>query len=139
MNKGDVDRWLEAYIEAWKSYDPERIGALFTEDVRYRYHPYDDPVEGNDAVVESWLGEGEAPGASTRDQEGTYDATYRAVAVDGDVAVATGSTTYTAEPGGRIEKVFDNCFVMRFDPAGRCRDFTEWFMEQPASKASAAG
>jgi ketosteroid isomerase-like protein len=130
VNKADVDRWLQAYVEAWKSYDRDQIGALFTEDVQYRYHPYDDPVQGRDAVVESWLGESDEPGASTADPEGTYDATYRTVAVDDDVAVATGSTAYTAEPGGRVERVFDNCFVMRFDPAGRCGEFTEWFMEQ---------
>jgi ketosteroid isomerase-like protein len=133
VTKTDVDRWLQAYVEAWKTYDREQIGALFSEDVNHRYHPYDDPLRGRDAVVQSWLGEGDDPGASARDQEGTYDATYRAVAVDGDVAVATGSTTYTAEPGGEVERVFHNCFVMRFDPSGRCREFTEWFMEEPRS------
>jgi SnoaL-like domain len=131
VNRTGVDYWLQAYVEAWKTYDRDQIGALFTEDIHYRYHPYDDPVRGRAAVIGSWLGEGDEAGASTRDQEGTYDATYRAIAVDDDVAVATGSTTYTAEPGGTVENVFHNCFVMRFDPDGRCREFTEWFMEQP--------
>ena len=57
MDKTEVDRWLRAYVEAWKSYDPDQIGELFAEDVKYRYHPYDDPVEGRDAVVRSWLGD----------------------------------------------------------------------------------
>jgi SnoaL-like domain len=105
---------------------------LFADDIEYRYHPYDAPLRGRDAVVESWLGEGAYTDASTRDQEGTYDATYQAVAVDGDVAVATGSSAYTPEPGGRVEKVYDNCFVMRFDAEGRCREFTEWFMKRPS-------
>jgi ketosteroid isomerase-like protein len=131
VNSAGVDRWLHAYVEAWKTYDRDRISALFSEDVRYRYHPYDDPVRGRDAVVASWLGEGDEGSASTRDEEGTYDATYRAAAVSGDVAVATGTTTYSAEPGGSVDRVFHNCFVMRFDPEGRCREFTEWFMEQP--------
>jgi ketosteroid isomerase-like protein len=131
VSRTGVDRWLQAYVEAWKTYDRDQIVALFTEDVHYRYHPYDDPVRGRDDVVESWLGEGDEAGASTRDRQGTYDATYRAVAVDGDVAVATGSTTYTAEPGGKVENVFHNCFVMRFDTTGRGREFTEWFMEEP--------
>jgi hypothetical protein len=131
LEKSDVNRWLEAYVEAWKTYDRSQIAALFSDEIEYRYHPYDDPIRGRDAVVASWLGENEVEAASTRDPEGTYDATYRAVAVDGDAAVATGSSTYFTEPGGEIEKVFDNCFVMRFAPDGRCREFTEWFMERP--------
>ncbi len=55
-----------------------------------------------------------------------------AVAVDGDVAVATGSSTYLSGPGGPVEKAYDNCFVMRFDSAGRCREFTEWYVERPS-------
>ena len=132
MDSTDVDRWLRAYVDAWKSYDPDEIGELFAPDVAYRYHPYDEPVLGRDAVVRSWLGEGDdASGASTRDQEGTYDAAYRAVAVDGDNAVATGTSTYLFEPGGPVLKVYHNCFVMRFDADGRCREFTEWFMRRP--------
>ena len=77
-------------------------------------------------MVRSWLGEAGHAGASTRDDEGIYDATYRAVAVDGDVAVATGSSRYLSGAGGPVEDVYDNCFVMRFDAASRCREFTEW-------------
>jgi hypothetical protein len=130
MDKTQVDRWLEAYVDAWKTYDRDQIRTLFTEDVEYRYRPYDDAIHGRDAVVESWLGEGDHPDSSTRDEEGTYDASYRATAVDGDVAVATGTSSYRSEPGGPVRRVFDNCFVMAFDSAGRCREFTEWFMER---------
>jgi ketosteroid isomerase-like protein len=123
MDKAAVDRWLRAYVEAWKSYDRDQIGELFAPDVVYRYHPYDEPIEGRAAVVQSWLGE--------LDDVGTYDADYRAVAVDGDVAVAAGSTSYRSEPGCRVEKVYDNCFVMRFDSEGKCREFTEWYIRRP--------
>jgi ketosteroid isomerase-like protein len=130
VDRDAVDRWLQAYVEAWKTYDPDKIAALFAEDVTYRYHPYDAPIEGRDAVVSSWLGESDDAGASTRDEPGTYDAGYRAVAVDDRVAVAVGSTHYseTKDSGARV---FDNCFVIRFDPEGRCNDFTEWYIERP--------
>ena len=140
MDRISIDDWLDAYVSAWKSYDPDEIAELFSADVTYRYHPYDEPLRGRDAVVRSWLGEDEVDGASTRDPEGTYDATYRLVALDGDVAVATGASTYLTSPGGPIDKVFDNCFVMRFDENDpglggaqnlRCREFTEWFMQRP--------
>lgn len=120
MNADAVGRWLAAYVEAWKLYEPESIGALFSEDVLYRYHPHDEPLRGREAVVASWLEDRDAPG--------TYDAEYRAVAVDGEVAVATGSSTYYPRPGGEIDRVYDNCFVIRFDDQGRSREFTEWFV-----------
>jgi len=131
VERADVNRWLEAYVDAWQSYDREQIAALFGDDVRYRYHPHDEPIEGREAVVESWLGEGDHEDASSRDEQGTYDASYEPVAVDGDVAVATGTSTYLTEPGGPVDKVYDNCFVMRFDQDARCVEFTEWFVKRP--------
>ena len=130
MDRADVDRWLEAYVAAWKSYDPGEIEELFAEDVSYRYHPGDEPIEGRTAVVESWLGEGDHSDASSRDEPGTFEASYRAVAIDGDVAVATGTSSYSDSPGGPAARVYDNCFVMRFDSEGRCREFTEWFVQR---------
>jgi SnoaL-like protein len=131
MTRDEVAEWLHRYIEAWRSYNREQIAALFSDDVTYRYHPYDEPITGRRDVVESWLGEGDHEDASERDAEGTYEASYRPVAVDGDFAVAVGTSTYYDSPGGKVTDVYYNCFVMRFDDDGRCLEFTEWFMQQP--------
>jgi ketosteroid isomerase-like protein len=120
MDCAAVDRWLERYVEAWKSGDSDAIGDLFSEEAEYRYQPYADPLRGRAAIVRAWLQEDDPPG--------TFDAEYRAVAVDGDTAVATGTSTYR-EPA----KVYDNAFVLRFDGDGRCREFTEWYMQRPPS------
>ncbi len=133
MTKEEVDRWLAEYIAAWKSYDPEQIAALFTEDISYRYHPYDEPIEGRDEVVGAWRAEGDHPEAGTRDEPGTYDAEYSAVAVDGDAAVATGWSSYKDSTDGPVSRTYDNCFVMRFAEDGRCREFTEWFIKRPST------
>ena len=139
MTREEVNRWLGRYIEAWKTYDRDKIEALFAEDISYRYHPYDDAIEGRQAVVESWLqGAGDYPEASERDEPGTYDAFYRVVAADDDMAVAIGSSTYYSEPGGQVDRIYDNCFVMRFDDEGRCREFTEWFVEEPEPEAQSS-
>ena len=104
MDADGVARWLTAYVEAWKSYDREEIGALFSDDVKYRYHPYDEPVEGREAVVESWLGEGEHEGASERDEEGTYDASYRARGGGRRRRRGDREQHLHQEPGGPIER-----------------------------------
>jgi len=131
MDHRTAQDWLDRYVGAWLSYEPEAIGALFSEDVAYRYHPYDAPIVGRDAVVASWLGDAETDGASSRDEPGTYDASYAPVAVDGDVVVATGTSRYRETPGGPVVKEYANCFVMRFDSAGRCQEFTEYYIRHP--------
>lgn len=119
MNRADVERWLDAYMEAWRANEPEGIGALFSDDARYRYYPYEDGITGRDRIVEAWL-------ADPDDPEG-WEASFEPVAVDGDVAVVTGTTAYSKPQ----RAVYDNCFVMRFGTDGRCAEFTEYYVERP--------
>ncbi len=130
MDRAQVQQWLDDYVSAWVSYDPDDIGALFSDDILYRYHSHDEPIRGRAAVVASWLGEGDGDGSS-RDAPGTFEARYHPIAVDGDVAVARGVSEYRDSPGGPIVRVYDNCFVMRFDSVGRCREFTEFYVKRP--------
>lgn len=124
VDRGQVDGWLGDYVDAWMTYDSNKIGALFSDDVEYRYHPYDEPLIGRDAVVKGWL--------EDQDEAGTYEATYRTVAVDGMTAVATGTSSYKRSANDQtIDRVYENCFVMSFDADGRCRSFVEWYMKRP--------
>jgi hypothetical protein len=130
MDRDTAQAWLDRYVAAWLSYDPAAIGDLFSEEVAYRYHPYDEPITGRDAVVTSWLGESDAAGASTRDEPGTYHAAYTPYAVDGDSVVATGTSSYRDQPGGPVTRVYHNCFLLRFDAEGRCRELTEYYVQE---------
>jgi hypothetical protein len=130
MDRERAQAWLDRYVAAWLSYEPRDIGELFSGDVIYRYHPADDPVTGRDAVVASWLGESGSEDASTRDAPGTYEAAYAPVAVDGDTVVATGTSRYRETPDGPVVRTYDNCFVVRFDDEGRCREFTEYYVRR---------
>ena len=131
MDRQTAQEWLDRYVDAWLSYDRDAVSGLFSEDIVYRYHPSDEPTVGRDPVVASWLGEGASGGASTRDTPGTYEAKYSPVAVDGDIVVATGTSSYREVPGGPFVRIYDNCFVMRFDGEGRCREFTEYYSRRP--------
>lgn len=127
IDRQSVSRWLESYVQAWHSYDPQAIGALFSEDASYAWHPWDegdDVARGRDAIVRAWTGD--------KDPPGTYEAEYAPIAVDGDVAVASGRSRYY-KAGGALDREYDNVFVMRFDADGRCSAFTEWFMQRPRS------
>ena len=136
MDRSAAQAWLDAYVEAWKTYDRNQVEALFAEDVTYRYHPFDpedEVLRGRDAVVNGWL---EPDGnASTRDAEGTYEARYEVYAVDGERVVAVGTSTYYPDTTrAKPDRVYDNVFLIEFDGAGRCRDFTEYYMKEPGAE-----
>jgi hypothetical protein len=120
MDRSAFQAWLDRYIGAWRSGDRAAIEGLFSADVRYFYGPYDEGLRGPVAVADDWLREPDAPGS--------WEAEYRPLAIDGDVAVATGESRYT---NGRT---FSNIFVCRFDAEGRCREFREWYMERPRAE-----
>src|SRR5712692_2033712 len=44
-----VQRWLDAYVAAWRSNNRAEITALFTEDAVYRPLPYDQPLRSGEA------------------------------------------------------------------------------------------
>ncbi len=124
MTRAEVQRWLDRYVDAWKTYDEAAIADLFSEDAEYRYHPWTDPVVGRDAIVRDWL----APNgdAARRDAPGTYDAVYEAWAVDGDRAVAIGTSDYFSDATQATrERRYHNTYLLEFDADGRCRRFTE--------------
>jgi hypothetical protein len=122
MDMTRAQDWLDTYIAAWRSGDRQHIGDLFSEEVRYRYHPYDEPVMGRQAIVQSWL--------EDWDPKEPWEADYRVYAVDGSRVVATGTSRYPAYRD-HPERLYHNVFLIQFDEEGRCRDFTEYFVKQP--------
>jgi SnoaL-like domain len=130
MTHDDVQRWLDRYVEAWKSYDPAAIGDLFSADAEYRYYPWDEPETGRDTIVTDWI----APAGNTsgRDDEGTYDAAYRPWIVEGDRAVAVGTSDYyTDSTRSTLDRRYHNVYLLQFDAEGRCRNFTEYYIKEP--------
>ena len=119
MDRHGFQSWLDRYVAAWKSYDPNEIGALFSEDATYRFHPQDEPDTGREAIVEAWLHD--------PDEKGTYDAEYKVLAIDGDVHVAEGWSRYYEN--GELSDEFCNIYVCRFNDAGECTEFIEYWIQ----------
>ena len=121
MDRNQFQAWLDGYVEAWKTYDADKIGALFADDVEYRYHPIDEPLVGRAAVVDNWL--------ESKDDPGTYDAKYEVLAIDGDTFVAKGRSDYFESPGGPLRDQYFNIYDCRFNDRGECTSFTEYWIQ----------
>jgi hypothetical protein len=119
----DVNRvtaWIDGYVRAWNSNDPADIRVLFSEDAEYYTAPFRPPWRGHEQIVRGWLERRDEPGETTFE--------WRPVAVTDDVAIIQGTTTYP-------DQTYSNLWVIRLDGTGRCREFTEWWMERPTSSA----
>jgi hypothetical protein len=136
MTHDDVQAWLDRYLQAWLTYDPTLIAGLFAAEAEYRYHPWDEPEKGREAILRDWLEPGGA--ASSRDLPGTYAGHYEPWVVDGHRAVAVGTSTYwTDATQAEVARVYHNLWLLEFDADGFCTSFVEWYM-QPKHPPAAA-
>ena len=123
MTHADVQRWLDAYVDAWRRNERQPILDLFSEGATYAYGPYRTPIRGREAIADNWLEDPDAPDA--------WSATYTPIAVDGSTAVVHGRSQYFQDDRSKLRTEYDNIFVIRYDPDGRASEFTEWFVEKP--------
>ena len=115
--RDEARTWVDGYVKAWTSNDEADIRALFTEDAEYRYHPWEEPVRGQDAIVASWL--------DSKDEPDDWSFTWDVLAVDDGTVVVQGRTPYLNGSS------YLNLWVIRLTEDGRASRFTEWYLEEP--------
>ena len=130
-DRATVQRWLDAYVTAWKSYDEEEISDLWTEDAVWVY-PFGIRATGRDAITAEWMAEKHIFTG------GGYDAVYEPIAIDGGTVVTHGRTLFFDAATGSTKGEFDNIWVLRFAPDGRCAEFHEWYAGRPEHDPSRA-
>lgn len=123
-DRATVQRWLDAYVEAWKSYDPTAIADLWAEDAVWM-RPFGIRARGRDAITAEWLSE------KHLDEPGGYEAHYELIAIDGDIVVSHGRTRFFDPATRETRTDYDNIWVLRFDSDGRCAEFHEWYAGRP--------
>jgi ketosteroid isomerase-like protein len=115
-------RWMQGYLEAWSSNDPDQIRALFTEDAEYFTEPYGTPWRGREGILAGWL--------ETADDPGSFAFEWSPLSITPELSVIQGVTRYTDGP------TYSNLWVIRFGSGGLAREFTEWWMDQSQPSAS---
>ena len=109
-----VQKWLDGYVSAWRSNDPDEIRALFTEDGTYAGSPLQEkPVAGVDNIVAWWL--------KNKDDVGEWTFEAKPIAFSDGVGVIEGYTVY-----GNEGHEYANLWVVHFAEDGRATSFVEW-------------
>lgn len=116
----NAQRFLDSYLDAWRTNDPDSIRALFAPDATYRSGAGDlEPAVGIDEIIARWNEERDAPG--TWSYSGDVDLqTTRA-------AVIRGVTTYTEGPKSGT---YVNVWLVRFADDGRASEFQDWWFQR---------
>ena len=119
--KQAVTEWVEGYLDACRTYEPDAILALFTHDASYSTSPFDPPVQGREAIVDYWLEDPPEP----------FSCDWSIVAAESTVAVVDARYRYL-DANGDTDRAYADLWVITLDTDGRCREFREHFMRRPA-------
>jgi ketosteroid isomerase-like protein len=112
MDRDQVMRWVDGYVDAWRTEDAQGVERLFTEDACYRRSPYEASEVGHEAIKAFWLA----------DAGETFDVKAAPVAVDGHAAVVRLDVSYH-DP---VQQEYRDLWVLQFTDDGRVSDFEEW-------------
>ena len=123
MDPEALENWLARYGQAWETADPDAAAALFSQDATYRETPFDEVMEGREAIRRYWQ---EIP-----DTQRDISFGWEVVATD-PVVVRWRAGWLRRRDERRV--TLDGVFLLEFDEAsGLCRTLREWWHVDEAS------
>jgi uncharacterized protein (TIGR02246 family) len=123
LQPGRVERWIDAYAQAWRDKNAEAVAALFTPDASYQAHPTGAPHQGREAIRTYWT-------RATVTQR-QLDLRFGQPIVAGSrAAVEWWAVMRDPDwgPQGADDSVtLPGCLVLRFVPSGLCAALREYW------------
>lgn len=118
LNAEQFRLWMETYGRASAADNPQASADLFAPDALYYKGPFDEPINGREAIYEYWK-----KGAQRlKDKESSFEI----LSVQDHLGIARWQSRFTVvESGKRLS--LDCLFVVEFDEAGLCQSFREWW------------
>jgi hypothetical protein len=119
ISSGIFNKWLATYGLAWEDGDPQGAADLFAEEASYRVTPFDEPMVGQEAILEYWQA-----GPASNHKEVSF--TYRIISVRGNEGIARWQANFRRADSNNFVEL-DGILIAEFDDSGTCTDFKEWW------------
>ena len=125
-----VQRWVDAYADAWRERDPDAAAALFTEDCLYWDHPLGEPNRGAAGVRAYW-----ANATATQDRVDVR----MGRPVESEDASRAAVEFWVRMLNGGAEVTLVGILFLRFAEDGRCTELRETGLFEPGDHAPHEG
>jgi ketosteroid isomerase-like protein len=113
---------LDAYADAWRTFDGDAWVALFSEDAEYHVDPFGAPLVGHDSLRAFLLD----AAANQRDVQFTVERHW----VSGPTVLAAWHATWASRDDGRLTRVA-GFITAEITPDARISRFREWRVIAP--------
>lgn len=115
MQRDRLEAWVELYERLWRTPGTAGLGTAFAPRVVYSMGPYEQPVEGLEALADLWEKE-------RHSAKEAFELDTEIVAAEGATAVVRAEVRY----GPPREQEYKDLWVVEFDDQGCCVSFEEW-------------
>ncbi|HEX2359479.1 MAG TPA: nuclear transport factor 2 family protein [Solirubrobacterales bacterium] len=115
MDREQFSDWIALYERLWRTEGTDLLGELFSEAIVYSNGPFEEPVQGLEALAKFW----EAERVSADEH---FEITSEIVAVEGATGVARLEVRYSPPDGN----LYRDLWIVQVGADGRCIRFEEW-------------
>ena len=119
MNEPMFQNWLSQLGKAWVTKDPNLVGSICSETVRYCENPFEEPRKGRQAVIDEWQN------VPTSQKDITFD--FDIIGITNGIGIAHWQASFTRVPS-EIRDTLDGVFTVKLDSAGLCTEFRMWWV-----------
>jgi uncharacterized protein (TIGR02246 family) len=129
VKETELNDWLGKYGRAWENQDPDAAAGLFAEDGTYAWGPFNDPIRGREAIHAAWQ-------HATQGQQEDIRFGYEILAVTGARGIARWWASMKVKSTGQTVRM-EGIFLLTLTAAGLCKEFREWWNEDPPATDAA--
>ncbi len=124
VDRTAFERWLSAYGGAWEDKDAEGFAALFVQDARYYWTPFQPPKLGRAGIAEAFSD------ATSRQRDIRFG--YEVLHCHGDEGGARWWCAFTRAATAQAVRL-DGILKVTMSAEGLCEEFREWWHSDEVS------
>ncbi len=115
MTHNDVEKWVDRYVDAWRSSGTSKLASIFSSKINYSVSPWKSALKGLTELERFW-------GQARSGPEEAFRLQSEVVAVESKTAVVRVEVEYAHDTLSHWRSLW----IMTFDENGLCSHFEEW-------------